>query len=111
MKGIGAIWGSLIAEILITVLYMIFCNGYLTVRILVTDGWKKLLAGVLMWAAIFFMDRFISSNFAALCIEVAAGGMLYILLLILLRDRFLMEFVFGRILGGVVRKIRGKIGK
>ena len=111
MKGIGAIWGSLIAEILITVLYMIFCNGYLTVRILVTDGWKKLLAGVLMWAAIFFMDRFISSNFAALCIEVAAGGMLYILLLILLRDRFLMEFVFGRILGGVIRKIRGKIGK
>ena len=37
--------------------------------------------------------------------------MLYILLLILLRDRFLMEFVFGRILGGVIRKIRGKIGK
>lgn len=111
LKGIGAIWGTLIAEILITVLYMIFCNGYLTVRILVTDGWKKLLAGVLMWAAIFFMDRFFTSDFAALCIEVAAGGFLYILLLTLMRDRFLMEFVYGRILGGMIGKIRGKIGK
>ena len=96
--GYGAIVASLIAETVITVLYLRYCSGYLTVSTLVREGWKKLAAGIVMLAAIKLIDRMISSDAAAILVEIAAGFTVYCAVIVLLRDTFVSEIVFGKIL-------------
>lgn len=96
--GYGAIVASLIAETVITVLYFRHCNGYLTAGTLFREGWKKLVAGVLMLAVIRILDRFIASDIIALCAEVMAGFAVYCALIVLLRDTFMSEIVMGKII-------------
>ena len=97
--GYGAIAASLIAETVITVLYLIFCKGYLKVQTIVEEGWKKLAAGLLMLAVIKILDRFIVPDFPALLAEVAVGFSVYCIVIAVLHDTFLTEIVFGKIIG------------
>ena len=98
-EGYGAIAASLIAETVITVLYLIFCKGYLKVQTIVEEGWKKLAAGLLMLAVIKVLDRFIVPDFPALLAEVAVGLSVYCIVIAALHDTFLTEIVFGKIIG------------
>ena len=96
--GYGAIVASLIAETVITVLYFRYCNGYLTLDTMVREGWKKMVAGIVMLAVIRLIDGRITSNAAALVVEVAAGFTVYCVLILVLRDTFISEIVLGKIL-------------
>ena len=96
--GYGAIAASLIAEMVITVLYLKFCKGYLTVDTIVREGSRKLAAGIAMFAVIRIIDRFIASDIIALLIEVAVGFSVYCIMIVLLRDTFITEIVMGKIL-------------
>jgi O-antigen/teichoic acid export membrane protein len=96
--GYGAIVASLIAERVITVLYFRYCSGYLTMDTFIREGWKKLIAGIVMLAVIKLIDRVITSNAAALVVEVAAGFTVYCVMILALRDTFISEIVLGKIL-------------
>ena len=96
--GYGAIVASLIAELVITVLYFRFCNGYLTADTIVREGWKKLVAGIAMFAVIKIIDRFIASDIIALLVEMAVGFSVYCIVIIALHDSFITQIVFGKIL-------------
>ena len=96
--GYGAIVASLIAELVITVLYFRFCNGYLTADTIVREGWKKLAAGIAMFAVIKIIDRFIASDIIALLVEMAVGFSVYCIVIIALHDSFITQIVFGKIL-------------
>lgn len=96
--GYGAIVASLIAELVITVLYFRFCGGYLTADTLLREGWKKLTAGIIMFAVIKVIDRFIASDLIALLLEVAAGFTVYCIMILVLRDTFITEIVLDKIL-------------
>ncbi|MDO4619782.1 MAG: flippase [Lachnospiraceae bacterium] len=91
-KSIGAVIGTLAAESVITVLYLIFCDGYLTCRQLFERGWKKLTAGFLMLLAIRFVTTHITGNVQALLAGILCGT-LYLLILLLLKDSFLFDIV------------------
>jgi O-antigen/teichoic acid export membrane protein len=96
--GYGAIVASLIAETVITILYFRYCSGYLTMDTFIREGWKKLIAGIVMLAVIKQIDRFITSNAAALIVEVAAGFAVYCVMILALHDTFISEIVLGKIL-------------
>ena len=96
--GYGAIVASLIAETVITVLYFRFCQGYLTMHTLFAEGWKKLAAGIIMLAVIRAVDSFIAPDLIALALEVLLGFSVYCLAIAVLRDTFLSEIVFGKII-------------
>ena len=96
--GYGAIAASIAAELVITVLYIRYSEGYLPVRILWTEGWKKLASGVAMLAVIRLIDTAVKNNAAALVLEVAGGFAVYCLVLVLLHDSFISDIVFGKIL-------------
>lgn len=102
--GNGAIVASVIAETTITVLYMRFSNGYLTFKMLVQDGWKKLVSAAIMLFVIRLIDMGIRSNILALLLEVAGGGLLYLALLYALDDSFMRGFIVERILGRFRRR-------
>ena len=96
--GYGAIVASLIAETVITVLYLRNCNGYLKVETIARGSWKKLIAGAIMLAVIKAIDSRIPFDIIALFAEVAVGFTVYCAVIALLRDSFMTELLMGKIL-------------
>ena len=90
--GYGAIAASLIAELTITILYITFAGESFHPVVLLRDGWKKLIAAALMFAAVRLIDPYFNSNFIALVCEVCLGGAIYIAVLFILRDSFMTGF-------------------
>ena len=96
--GYGAITASLIAESVITILYMKNCNGYLRAETIIKDSWKKIIAGVVMLIVIRALDGIISSDILALLVEVAVGFTVYCAVIMLLRDSFMTDLLMGKVL-------------
>lgn len=88
MKSKGAVFATLAAETVITVLYLRFCNGFLNYKAILQYGWKKLIAGVIMFIGIRSIDRNIANNIYASIIEIVFGLFIYIISLWLLQDSF-----------------------
>ena len=107
MKSKGAVFATLAAETVITVLYLRFCNGYLSYKAILIHGWKKLIAGVVMFLAIRGIDSLISNDIYASMIEIGFGLLIYIIVLYLLHDSFMnygIQLVKGRIHRGENRE-------
>lgn len=102
----GAVVASLIAEFVILVLYMKFCNGYMTVGICLRQIWKKLIAGAMMLGLVMLLGNTIKNDFAAVVCQVLYGGALYVLLLILMRDSFVTD-VIGKLKVKLIQKKGG----
>ena len=96
--GYGAIAASLIAESVITILYMKNCNGYLRVETIIKDSWKKIIAGLVMLIVIRALDGIISSDILALLVEIAVGFTVYCAVIVLLRDSFMTDLLMGKVL-------------
>lgn len=86
LKSTGAIIGSLASEAVISALYLKNCEGYMTARKLIKIGWKKLVAGLAMFAALFFLCRHLTATMPGVLLAVITGGAIYVLLLLILRD-------------------------
>lgn len=90
--GYGAIAASIIAELTITILYITFAGESFHPLVLVRDGWRKLIAAILMFASVRLIDPFFKGNFSALVCEVCLGGAVYIAVQFILRDSFMTGF-------------------
>lgn len=104
--GYGAVVASVIAETVIAVLYVKFCDRYVTAEIIAKKLWKKVIAGLGMFGVIMLIDKIITSNIVALIAECAAGFVVYLLILCVLRDGFIKDFVIDKIIHGMLGKLR-----
>ena len=86
----GAAIASVIAEAVITMLYVKYSEGYGGVSILINTGFKKLLAGLGMFFIVFYMNRIHMNSLILLGLEVVIGASVYVLLLILMHDEFVL---------------------
>lgn len=115
LKGTGAVIASLTAELVITILYVKFSQGFMTTGTIISKSWKRLIAGAVMLLVIVF----INTNFAIspiivtlmkhkvdfapilqLAIDIAAGILIYIGLLSLMKDSMIkwsLDFVRGKV--------------
>ena len=105
--GYGAIAASIIAELVITVLYVAFSGESFHPFVLLRDGWKKLLAAALMFAAVRLIDPFFQANFPALACEVILGAAVYTGTLFVLRDSFMTDFCLDLVKKTLFRKRPG----
>ena len=95
----------------ITILYVIFSRESFHPVVLIRDGWKKLLAAVVMFAAARLIDPLFPANFPALAAEVLLGGSIYIALLFLLRDSFMTGFCMDTVRSVLKKRGRKRIRK
>lgn len=100
----GAIIATLVAEIVITVLYFIKSNGFISVKDLLGAMWKKLIAAAVMFVVIYFMKK-INYNFFEKeiinqilenVILIASGAIVYCITCFLLRDK-LYDIVMAKL--------------
>ena len=87
LKSRGAAIGSIIAELIISILYFSNCKGFYTVKLLFLSIYKKLIAGLIMYFYLFLINKYVLlSNPIVLIIQVSGGIIIYSLLLLLLHD-------------------------
>lgn len=83
----GAAIASVIAELVITILYVACCKGFITAGQLLGHLWKKLVAAGAMVAVIFLIDGWFTRPLFAVAVQILLGFATYCLVLIVLRDR------------------------
>lgn len=90
----GAVIGSIGAELMITILFVRFDNGYVTWKALFLASWKKVLAGLVMLIGVTVLTHWITANgIIELLLRVILGAVLYILTLFILNDGTIKQAV------------------
>lgn len=89
---IGAVIGSLMAETTITILYFYNCSGYMTIKQIVGNGWKKCFSAILMYFSILIITKNISDNAFSVIVSMLIGGFVYVVILMLMKDTFVKSF-------------------
>lgn len=94
LGGVGATVGSLVAETVISILYVKMSDGYMSGLILVQCSWKRLIAGSLMCAGVVGIGNYLKINaVVGLCVQVISGVIIYMGVLLLLKDSMLIELM------------------
>ncbi len=89
----GAALGSIVAELLISVLYVRFSKGYMTLRILWKHSWKRMIAGILMLCVVKMLQKLgIEGTFSAVGIQVVLGAIIYGSVLLCLQDEIIYNY-------------------
>lgn len=92
--GLGAIIASLVAELLISILYLRNCDGYLTTKILKKYSWKKVVSGVIALAIAYMLRNSSNALWLVLLIQSLSILFVYCAMLIILKDSSL-KYVFA----------------
>lgn len=87
----GATSASIIAELVITILYVKYSEGYAKVSMLLKVGYKKFIASLLMFGLVYSLNALNMNAIIKLCIQVIAGGLLYVVALLVLRDKWVID--------------------
>lgn len=93
----GAILGSLAAETAITVLYILFCHGYMTFKKICILAIKKLIAGIVMLLLLLELETLINNAGLRLFCQIFVGACAYCTMLVLLKDSFISKFALPQI--------------
>lgn len=105
----GAAVASIIAELVITILYMKHCEGFMTFLLLYRCTIKKFIAGFIMLGVVVLVGNVqVVNGIFRLGLQVAAGVGIYLLMLIVLRDSWVVEFLKNNILTKLTRGIKNK---
>lgn len=99
-KSTGAVIGSVIAESVVTILYVVFSRKFFKPINFLKYGYKYLISGIIMFVLVYFLNTKWStsdiSRYKALlylCCEVGIGAILYFIILCILRDSFIINSI------------------
>lgn len=91
LQSLGAAIGFLIAEFVIATLYLINCDGYMTLKDLLRMSWKKLVAGGVMMVVVLWLSTFMRPVTLHIIAVVLIGVAVYGVCLLVLRDEILLS--------------------
>lgn len=100
----GAAIASVIAETVICILHVAYSQKQFTVIYIWKHFWKKLIAAVVMTAAIVPMAHLFDRSIITVLCQVAVGVCVYCIVLILLRDSFVIP-ILRKTLAAVKNKL------
>lgn len=89
---VGAVVATLLAEGIISMLYLRYCDGVIRLKTLWKMAQKKLLAGLIMFIIVCRIGSWMSGNWSVI-LQIGAGVVVYILCLTALKDSVIFELV------------------
>ncbi len=92
-NAIGAVIGTFSAELVITILYLVFCNKNLTFIQIIRNGWRNILAGIIMFVTVNYLNGLGINEILRLPIQVCSGVIIYGIILIILKDTFVTNLI------------------
>ena len=90
---IGASIGTVIAELAVTSVQIFFTRKDFYWREIIKIAFNYLIASLLMFIICLIIGKYINSNFVSLIIQVIAGGCVYGVVLLILKDNMVIELL------------------
>ena len=90
---VGAIIGSLMAELTITGLYLWNCNGFITFHQILVNGWRKTVSAFVMFLSIMYVSSLFEDDTIYIIISCFVGIIIYALMLMLMHDKFTLDIL------------------
>ena len=90
---------SVAAEFVISMIYVHMSKGFISWKQIWQVAWKKMLAGLIMFLAVWMIGRGCSGSIVITVVQAACGAAIYGIILILLHDTFIkdaLKMVIGR---------------
>ena len=87
----GAAIASIIAELIVTILYMKYADGFITVKDLIHISWKKMVSGTFMFMIVITLGNAFSyenDTYLLLLIQIMVGVISYLAILYAIKDSF-----------------------
>lgn len=84
----GAAIASVIAETVVSILYVRFSCGYGNVSLLIKTGKKKMFAGIFMFCIVYSLNQLQINSLFILALQVVIGCCIYIVILLVIRDEW-----------------------
>ena len=88
---VNLVIASVVAESTITGIYLYMSRDYFDISCIFKFGWKRLIAAMVMFIVILFANNIISHQLIAFIVQVVLGIVTYVLCLLIMRDRFLLD--------------------
>lgn len=92
-QSVGAAIASVIAESVITALYIIFARKFFPLKKLLKNIYKYLIAAGIMGCIVMIMNVALPANIGFLILEIFAGVAIYALFLLIMRTEFFIGYV------------------
>lgn len=105
-EAVGATIATVVAEFSVTAIQFYFVRNEIDIKETIKLSRNYLIAGGIMFAICKFIDYIIQSNLLGIITQVTLGVLIYVGVLLILKDKFL-----NYIIGIVKEKLRGKNGK
>ncbi len=107
---IGAAIASVGAEIIGAALQIAYCcrKGQLKLGMIFASVWKYIVAGIIMLLMLLWLNSILSATVMGLLIMIASGACTYFVILLILRDRFLIDNIKS-VTKHIFSKIKNKI--
>lgn len=94
LESYGAAIASVLAELLITTLYVKNCDGYINFKYICTSGVKKIISGIIMFFGIKVVGWFLMEHMIiSLVVQVVTGVGVYLTMLLILRDKWTINIL------------------
>lgn len=92
-KARGAAISSIVAELVITLLYLWFAKDFFTFKDFIKVGYKYLISGSIMFVTLLVLNYYLPMGIWFLILEIGIGMGEYFILLFILRDKFVLETI------------------
>ncbi|MBT8901697.1 flippase [Lactobacillus delbrueckii subsp. bulgaricus] len=81
----GAMWSTVLSEISVTAYQLFVVRKSLDIRKMFAGSWKYLLSGIVMFVPVFWLNTHMKVSWLWMLVEVAAGIVIYVGMVLLLR--------------------------
>lgn len=90
----GAVIASIVAETVISVLYVCMSGEYMSVKLLLTLSWKRVICGAIMLLIVILFGKYSPyGNIATTIIQATVGAAIYLGSLFIMQDNLLRELI------------------
>lgn len=93
LGAIGAIAGSICAELTVTIIQFIYTRKDIKVRLKVTEILSIIFASSIMFIVVVSIGTLLKSNFLTSVIQIVLGGITYLICLLVIRPPFVKEML------------------
>ena len=107
LGGVGATIASVIAEIVILGIQLRYFKDQFTVLEILKLSIKCFISGIVMFIVLKLLVNYMSVSIINTVIEVLIGGIIYLLMLFILKYQFLKD-LSGQVIEGVKNKLKGE---
>ena len=103
---LGASVGTVLAELTVTCIQAYFVKDDFNIKNIIRLSWKYLFSSLIMFIICSIFDVFMYTNWISAIIQISTGGLTYITVLLILKDRFLMDIVNKLLVKFNIRRTR-----